>query len=135
MLTEEKMNLEKKGIELCAPATVEELELAATELQVRLDQYYMRLFLSFDGFASADFKSQINMWGIKQICTERHMSVEVHGVRMYAIGDLTIDSDFIIACLEDSGMPVLLLSDRRVLASSLASFLNKLSAGHYDFVK
>jgi hypothetical protein len=52
-----------------------------------------------------------------------------HVFGFIAIGDVMIMSDIIIACLSDSGAPLLLLREKRILAANGEAFFGKLIDG------
>ena len=135
MLHYEKGILEQRKIVLREPATEVAINSTEKTLGVILDPYFKSLYITFDGFEDADFKSQINIWDVAKLCAEGHLSTKFLGVRYHAIGDLTIESDFILACLEDSEKSIILLNDRKILAESLPLFLSYLVSGRYDFVR
>lgn len=126
--------LETRGAELGIPATDQNLTRLERELQLTLHEELRDLYLQFDGFSPYDHKSQTMLWPLERIVKEKDLAHEVSGVRFFAIGDLLIDSDFLVSPLSSEG-PVVLLYEQRRLAPSVTAFLEKLASGKFDFLE
>jgi hypothetical protein len=72
---------------------------------------------------------------MERIAESVDLSTTVGTDKYFAIADLMIDSDFLMCCLEKQPTPILLLYERRELASSLSDFLSKLVSGKFDFLR
>jgi hypothetical protein len=61
------------------------------------------------------------------------MSVVVDEEKYFAIGDLLIDSDFVMCSLGRKEAPVFLLYDNRCLSPTVDGFFEKFLHGDFDF--
>ena len=126
--------LEGRSVELRPPAVESEIRRFEQELQVTLHDRLRELYLQFDGFAECDSKGQMMFWPLERIVEERELSQAGPEGRVFAIGDVLIDSDFLMSPLSVEG-PVVLLYEQRTLAPSVTAFLAKLAAKEFDFLK
>ena len=70
-------------------------------LQGVLPLFFFDLFSKFNGFISCDRKNQICIGGTEDVISRSEMMKKLDGERKYAIGDILIDSDFIMCSLEN----------------------------------
>jgi hypothetical protein len=87
----------------------------------------------FNGFEFADRGSQIFLWGLDEIARRNSTETHLRQGRCVAIGDLLIDSDFLIADLGRDA-PVALLFEKRQVAHGVLDLVVLLSSGAFDFL-
>lgn len=126
--------LEARGVELGKQVTDQNLERFQAEMALSLDGFFRQIYLKFNGFVRPDSKSEISLWPLARVLESRSMSFEVNRGRYFAIGDLLIDSDFLMFCLEKEASPVVLLHEKRELAPTASAFFQRLVSGRFDFL-
>jgi hypothetical protein len=128
-----KLALEARGTKLERPLNDRDLKSFERELGLSLDQYFRQLYSSFDGFLACDKNTQLS-FSTKRILENRGLSIGIDDEKYYAVGDLLIDSDFLMCCLEKENRPIFLLYEKRKLAPSASIFFSKFIAGEFDFM-
>lgn len=123
-----------RGTKLSPPASQAELRNLANVGKEETDRYILNIYSVFDGFESHDQKSQISIWSIDEIFRKIDLNSTIGSDAYVAFGDILVDSDFIMWCPSNANLPVYLLYERREIAISVSSFLEKLGAGAFDFV-
>jgi len=126
--------LQAPNIKLNALATVQELHSLESFLNIKLHPFFFDLFSRFNGFISCDQKSQICIGGIEEVISRSEKMRKLDGERKYAIGDILIDSDFIMCALENDSTPIFLLHEQRHLAANIHEFFERLTSGAFDFM-
>lgn len=126
--------LRARSIKLNGPATIQELHSLESLLNVKLHPFFFDLFSKFDGFISYDQKSQICIGGTEDVIRRFKTMKKLDGERKFAIGDILIDSDFIMCALENDSTPVFLLHEERQLAGNIREFFERLTSGAFDFM-
>lgn len=126
--------LKARGVELGKPVSDQQLKQFEAEMALSLDGQVRQIYLKFNGFMRPDPKSEIFLWPLARILESRSMSFEVGQERYFAVGDLLIDSDFIMCCLQKETSPVVLLYEKRELAPSASAFFQRLISGNFDFL-
>jgi hypothetical protein len=124
--------LEARGVALNQPADRQEIRELQKTLGISLDIFFRDLFDQFDGFKSYDERSVIDLWPIQRMIEEKHLAKMIDGKQYHPIGDLLIDSDFVMCCLERQSEPVFLLYDAWKMASTAEEFFEKLTSGAFD---
>ena len=109
--------LQTRNIKLNGPATIQELHSLESFLYIKLHALFLDLFSKFNGFISYDQKSQICIGGTDDVISRSKMMKKFDGERRYAIGDILIDSDFIMCALENDSTPISFLHEERHLAA------------------
>jgi hypothetical protein len=122
-----------KGVELGRPITDIQLTEVERELHVSLNPYLTELYREFNGFRSYYQDNHISIWSSERIVNLKSMSVVVDEERYFAIGDLLIDSDFVMCSLERKEAPVFLLYDKRCRSPTVDGFFDKFLHGDFDF--
>lgn len=103
---------------MLAPAESDELHRLGDAFGITIDPFFTRLYAAFDGHAVPD-ENMITLWSPQRIIADQD-AVTIDSRRYDAIGDVMIDSDFIVACLKDAGAPVYLrLAGDRIAASAV----------------
>jgi hypothetical protein len=128
-----KSKLEARGIKLGDPLADNSLRRFESEAELSLSDELASIYRSFNGFQTCDERSQFFLWPLERVLEYTSISVKVAGSTFYPIGDLLIDSDFVM-CSLDKGSTVFLLYERRPLASDVLEFLGKLVTGTFDFL-
>jgi hypothetical protein len=126
--------LAARGIGLPAPATEHDLRQFESDLNGSLSTYVRGLYRAFNGFSSADERSQIRLWSLQEVAKNRDLCAEFDQQRYFPAGDFLIDSDFVMFPLEQEASPVIYLHERRQLAAGTSEFFEKLIAGAFDFL-
>jgi hypothetical protein len=126
--------LQARNIRLDGPATRQELHSFESFLGIKLHPFFFDLFSKFNGFISCDQKSQICIGGTEEVISRSKTIRKLDGERKYAIGDILIDSDFIMCALENDSTPVFLLHEKRHLAANIHEFFAGLTSGAFDFM-
>ena len=121
-----------RGVDVGRPIRESQLSRLDTDLQIAMDPYLRSIFREFDGFESFDDRTLICLWSFNRIIAEKDDSVVVHSERYFPVGDLLIDSDFVMCCLERATAPVFLLAENRQLAPTVDEFFQKFIAGAFD---
>jgi hypothetical protein len=124
--------LEARGVALNQPADRQEIHELQKILGISLDTFFRDLLNEFDGFKSYDERSVIDLWPIQRTIKEKHLARMIDGRQYHPIGDLLIDSDFVMCCLERQSEPVFLLHDEWKMASTAEEFFEKLASGAFD---
>ena len=122
-----------KGVELGRPITDIQLTEVERELHVSLNPYLTELYREFNGFRSYYQDNHISIWSSERIVNLKSMSVVVDEERYFAIGDLLIDSDFVMCSLERKEAPVFLLNENKCLSPTVDGFFEKFLHGDFDF--
>ena len=125
--------LQRRNIVLNGPATIQELRSLESFFEIRLHAFFFDLFSKFNGFISCDQKSQICIGGTDDLISRSETTKKLDGERTYAIGDILIDSDFVMCSLEDDSTPVFLLHEEKQLAANINEFFERLISGAFDF--
>lgn len=76
-------------------------------LGVPVDRFYVDLYRSFGGRSAPDAQ-MVTLWPVERIVAERALATTIDGRRYDAIGDVMIDSDFLMVCLQDAAAPAYL---------------------------
>ena len=126
--------LQARNVRLNRPATVEELHSLESLLDIKLHAFFFDLFSKFNGFISCDRKSQICIGSTADVISRSKTMKKLDGERRYAIGDVLIDSDFIMCALENDSTPVFLLHEEKRLAPNIREFFERLASGTFDFM-
>jgi hypothetical protein len=126
--------LQARNIKLKGPATIQELHSLESRLNIKLHPFFFDLFSKFNGFISCDQKSQICIGGTEDVISRSKTMKKLDGERKYAIGDVLIDSDFIVCALENDSTPIFLLHEQRPLAANVHEFFERLTSGAFDFM-
>jgi hypothetical protein len=79
----------------------------------------------------ADDQSQIFLWGLDEIARRNSAETELRNGFCIAVGDLLIDSDFLVTDLSRPA-PITLLFERREVDLNLFDLVLRLSAGRFD---
>ena len=124
--------LQARNIKLNVPATIQELHSLESFLDIKLHAFFFDLFSRSNGFY--DPKNQICIGGTEDVISRSEMMKKFDGERAYAIGDLLIDSDFIMCDLENDSTPIFLLHEERHLAANIHEFFERLTSGAFDFL-
>lgn len=132
-IEELRLALLANGADLRPAADLGELSRFEAQQGIKLSGIFRRLHSDFDGFASNHFSSQICLWPLKRITENLNLRTQVDNQMYFPIGDLLVDSDFLMSSLEDDNKPVFLLYERRKLAESLQTFLQKFLSGTFNF--
>lgn len=125
--------LEAKGGELGEPASDEQLKKFEEEMGLTLDTFFRKIYLTFNGFVSADDKNHIELWPLARIVEERKESLEREQERYFAIGDFMMDADFLMCCLTRESAPIFYLAEKTELAPTASTFFTRLISGDFDF--
>jgi hypothetical protein len=130
------IGLQVRKVRLNIPATLKELHSLESTLKVTLHPYFSELLSKFNGFLSAEYdqKSEICVWGTDDVISHSDLMIKVDGERKFVIGDVLIYSDFIACSLENDSTPVLLLHEKRRMASNIREFFDQLVRGAFDFL-
>jgi hypothetical protein len=128
--TDIRIALETSGVQLGTPA--DEEPLRERDFAISLDRYCRELYSEFNGFKSYDNRCHIFLWPLDRIIEHKDLSVQEDGKRYFAIGDILIDSDFIMCCLEQDFEPMFLLYEKRRL-EPISIFIERLVFGEFDF--
>lgn len=126
--------LQARDIKLNGPATRQELHSLESFLDIKLHPFFFDLFSKFNGFISCDQKSQICIGRTRDVISRSKTMKKLDGERKYAIGDILIDSDFIMCALENDSTPIFLLHEQRQLAANIHEFFERLTSGAFDFM-
>jgi hypothetical protein len=129
--TDIRIALEIRGVQLGTPADEESLQKLERDFAISLDPYYRTLYSKFNGFRSLDDRSLIFLWPLERIIEHKDLSVQEDRKRYFAIGDILIDSEFIMCCLEQAFEPMFLLYEKRRLVPT-SIFLERLAFGEFD---
>jgi len=126
-------DLSARGVALRKPAG--ESDIAAFELamNVRLGRPWRQLYSLFNGFELADDRSQIFLWGLDEITQRTSAVPHLRLDRSFAIGDVLIDSDFLMSDLTEESS-VSLLFEKRVVADSVVDLSLQLASGKIDLL-
>jgi len=126
-------DLAARGVELRKPATEQDIVAFELAMDVQLHQSWRELYGLFNGFKLADDRSLIFLWGLDEIAQRNSAEMHLRQGNFLAIGDLLIDSDFLMSDLrqEDS---VSLLFEKRAAADSAIDLVVRLSSGRFDFL-
>jgi hypothetical protein len=124
--------LQARGVALNQPADRQHIHELQKTLGISLDIFFRNLFGEFDGFKSYDERSVIDLWPIQRMIRETHLAKSIDGKQYHPIGDLLIDSDFVMCCLERQSEPVFLLFDGWKMASTAEEFFERLTSGALD---
>jgi len=127
--------LKARGTMLAPPASAAALQAFIRTEDGDIDKNILEIYSQFDGFNGQDHGSQISIWPINRVISESGLKEVFQDSEYAAVGDLLVDSDFIMWCLTNSELPVYLLHERRELAGSVGDFFRKLIAGQFDFAK
>jgi hypothetical protein len=125
--------LETRRVEVGNPTGDQYLKQFEEEMALSLDTFFRQMYSQFNGFATCDDKSQIFLWPLEVILQNRSLSVQVERKKYFAIGDLLIDSDFVMCCLEIESAPIFLLYEKRELAPTASTFFDRFVLGEFDF--
>lgn len=128
------LRLQARNIKFNGPATIQELHSLESFLDIKLHAFFFELFSRFNGFTSYDQKSQICIGSIDDVISRSKMIEKLDGERKYAVGDILVDSDFIMCALENDSTPVFLLHEERPLAANVREFFQRLTSGAFDFM-
>jgi hypothetical protein len=126
--------LRARNIKLNRPATLQELQSLESFFDIKLHPFFFDLFSKFNGFISCDQKSQICIGCTEDVISRSKTMKKLDGERKYAIGDMLIDSDFIMCALENDSTPIFLLHEQRHLAANVHEFFERLTSGAFDFM-
>jgi SMI1 / KNR4 family (SUKH-1) len=129
-----RLELETRGVALGSPATAQDLQTIERQMGISLDEYWKQIYLQFNGFAAHHARSVISLWPLDKIIEQRRLSIVVNGRILVALGDVLIDSDFVMGCLEGNSLPLFLLYERRELAPTASAFFERLVLGQFDFL-
>ena len=129
-----KLALETRGARLARPPSAEELSSLLSIKDFDKNPLIKELYSAFDGFVSADKRSQIFMWPISRVLEERKSGVVINGRSYFPFGDWMVYSDLIMWCPENKNAPVLLLYERRTMGSSIGDFFDNFVGGKFDFI-
>jgi hypothetical protein len=132
--TEIAKELEARGVQLGKPVPPKQLTRFEAEMGLSLDEVFRKIYLKFNGFILQDPKSQILLWPLERIRESADMSFELNQERYFPIGDLLIDSDFLMCSLATGTSPVVLLVEKRELAPTVTTFYERLISGRFDFL-
>jgi hypothetical protein len=132
-LKELRAAFEARGIELGAPASAELLQDIEVRLGLSLSPDYRALYSELNGFLSEDEKSWICLWPLTRVAEHIDFATRRGSSTFMAIGDMLLDSDFVMADLQDGSSSIFLLNENRVLGASFSEFLSQLSAGAFDW--
>jgi hypothetical protein len=113
---------------------MQELHSLESFLDIKLHLFFFDLFSKFNGFTTCDQKNQICIGGTEDVISRSEMMKKIDGERAYAIGDMLIDSDFIMCALENDSTPVFFLYEERHLAANIHEFFARLTSGAFDFM-
>jgi hypothetical protein len=133
-LTTIRFKLEARGVKPGDPIAGHCLRRFESEAELSLNENLVSMYENFNGFLTCDEWSQIFLWPLERILEYASITVRVADHTFYPIGDLLIDSDFIMCSLEKRS-DVFLLHEERQLASDVPEFLENLVRGAFDFLK
>ena len=125
--------LKARGVSLGKPVDETYLKSFEREMNLSLDRFFRDVYTNFNGFASYDDRSQILLWPLERVLEAKYTSHRVGQSTFHPMGDVLIDSDFLMCCLEKDETPVILLYEKRELAASLSIFFERLLSGDFDF--
>jgi hypothetical protein len=131
--TEIRVALERRGTELGKPVDEQRLKSAERQLRVSLAQFCKCIYSEFNGIRTYDNRSHISLWPLARIIEQQKLSIMVDDRTYFAMGDILIDSDFVMCCLEDESAPLFLLYENRELAPTARAFFERLVSGGLDF--
>jgi hypothetical protein len=95
-----------------------------------VDPYFRKLYSEFNGY-SHDNNNHVDLWSLERIAEELPMSITTEEGRFFALGDVLIDSDLLMANLHDSNARVFYLYEKRVIASNMPEWVAKLASGKF----
>ena len=119
----------KNGVDVSCPVDQSAIDAFERNASVQLSRFIKDLHLEFDGFHLSDSDNMLCLWPLKRIEEEKTLAINFDGHVFNAIGDFWIDADFLMTSLTMPDAPVVLHSERRVLAPDLEKFLYSLAAG------
>lgn len=90
------------------------------------------LYPEFNGFVSHDARNQLSLWPLRRILENANLSVTADGKEFLPIGDLLMDSNFIMADVRFDSSPVFLFYEKRVLAPTISALLSGIASGQFD---
>jgi hypothetical protein len=134
-LTDIRAALELGRVELDDPLSESRLAAFERHFGVAMCPSIRGMYLTFNGFLSCHHKSQITLWPLERVSEHGDLITGGGCERYFLIGDLLIDSDFLMCCLSNENAPILLQYERRQPAPGLAAFIERLIAGEFDFCR
>ncbi len=88
------------------------------------DPFYAALYGGFPGWAAPDGR-MVTLWPVARILAEADLAEVFDGRLHVAVGDVMVDSDFLMACLEDASAPVRMLYAIDTVAGSAGDYLSR----------
>jgi hypothetical protein len=125
--------LRARGVGLGDATTELRLNKFEEDMGLSLALFFRALYLQFDGFVMCDEKSQISLWPLERVLQNRSLAVRIEEDRFFAMGDVLVDSEFLMFCFEKEATPVFLLYEKRELARTATAFFQKFISGDFDF--
>jgi hypothetical protein len=127
------IDLKNRGANLNLHGNSKQLGKFKDPLGISVGSDFHQLYSMFNGFSEQDHKSQINLWNLEKIID--YKSAHENPIEGYCIiGDILIESDYIVAKIFSQIADVRLLHEKRVLASSLKEFVIDLALGKHDII-
>jgi hypothetical protein len=130
------IGLRRRNVELNKPASMTELRLLESKLNITLHPFFFNLLSKFNGFVSCEYDhgSQLCIWGIDELISHSDMMIELDGDRKFVIGDFLVYSDFISCSLENDSTPTFLLEEKKQMSLTIHQFFDSLIKGAFDFL-
>ena len=97
-----------------------------------IPEYISQIHGLFDGFASWDEASFIDIWSLDRIMTPDESFKTSMPPGHMVIGDVLIGSDFLVVDMMDMSRPVTLLYEKAELSNSYYEFWQDLIEGRFD---
>ncbi len=127
--------LQSRDTPLGEPASSEAIRDLGLTFETQIGSDFHSVYSEFDGFGNYDHHSQLVIWSIDEIRKFRQKNGDIGDKEgWWCIGDFLIDSDYIAVQIEAESSEVMLLYEEKILGTSLASFLESLSEGSFDFL-
>jgi hypothetical protein len=126
-------NLHARGIVLREPAREKDILAFESSMGLQLGGSVREVYTLFNGFRCADHQSQIFLWGLDEIARRNCAETQLRKGYHLAIGDLLIDSDFLVTDLTRVA-PVTFLFEGREVGPSFLDLVVQLGYGKFDFL-
>ena len=127
-----RRQLKKHGIMLNEPATISDFRSIQKHLKIQLGVDIVNHYGAFNGFKEMDNRSLIRLWPMDVVEQGFNLRQKRGADWYFAIADVSIESDFLMCCLEKSSQPVFWKGNTRMESTSLNSFFEEIISGKFD---
>lgn len=126
-------NFSGRSVDLREPAQEKDILDFESAMGFRLNQSAREIYTLFNGFRFYDRQSQIWLWGLDEIAQKNSGETHLRQGCCLAIGDILIESDFLVTDLSQEA-PITLLFEKREVQPNIFDLVLQLSHGNFDFL-